>query len=535
MTAIHVPGLLTFTIAILVFFAGAGLNRLIEPLRRWNIPEPVTGGLLAAAATLIAYVALGVEISFTLDARDMLLLYFFTGIGLNARLGDLISGGRPLLVLLALTLVYLVIQNLIAAGSVAALGLPKGITPFVGSASLIGGHGTTIAWAPIIAKRFGIANALEVGIATATLGLVVASLVGGPIAGFLIARHRLSGPLAPDPVVGLPDEPGGNFAPIEAPEFRQFGDERAQRRVADSRHAGQEIGVGLPGWAVADCAVDVPLEFGKLGLQEIDMPIDGLENAKLASQATAVLFCDDHLDDLTTARHQLSQRLGFGVRDGPGRRPYGFGEVSDRRGVEAIGLGEFAGRAGEIADLTRIDHRERQMRGGEGAGDHRLVSPSRLQRDQDRRQGEQALDKARQAFAVARDGEGLSTRPDANVQPILRHIDSDKQIHLPSLHMRARAAAPATVRDRGRDGWGAMLRSGLLNPRSARAPIRRRAVKLRPTPRSLRDTRSAEGASRRTFQRAQSVAVSAVWNILRDRPPSAAFLKDEVRGEGCGR
>jgi hypothetical protein len=26
MTAIHVPGLLTFTIAILVFFAGAGLN-----------------------------------------------------------------------------------------------------------------------------------------------------------------------------------------------------------------------------------------------------------------------------------------------------------------------------------------------------------------------------------------------------------------------------------------------------------------------------------------------------------------------------
>ena len=212
MTAIHVPGLLTFTIAILVFFAGAGLNRLIEPLRRWNIPEPVTGGLLAAAATLIAYVVLGVEISFTLDARDMLLLYFFTGIGLNARLGDLISGGRPLLVLLALTLIYLVIQNLIAAGSVAALGLPHGITPFVGSASLIGGHGTTIAWAPIITERFGIANALEVGIATATLGLVVASLVGGPIAGFLIARHRLSGPLAPDPVVGLPDDPGGKAA-----------------------------------------------------------------------------------------------------------------------------------------------------------------------------------------------------------------------------------------------------------------------------------------------------------------------------------
>jgi glutamate:Na+ symporter, ESS family len=206
MTAIHVPGLLTFTIAILVFFTGAGLNRLVEPLRRWNIPEPVTGGLIAAVATLLVYVVLDVEISFTLDARDMLLLYFFTGIGLNARLGDLISGGRPLLVLLGLTLVYLVIQNLIAAGSVAALGLPKGITAFVGSASLIGGHGTTIAWSPIITQRFGIANALEVGIATATLGLVVASLIGGPIASFLIERYRLSGPTTPDAVIGLPSD-----------------------------------------------------------------------------------------------------------------------------------------------------------------------------------------------------------------------------------------------------------------------------------------------------------------------------------------
>ena len=204
MTTIVVPGLLTFTIAIVVFFAGAGLNRLIKPLQRWNIPEAVTGGMLAAAATLLVHALMGIEISFTLAARDMLLLYFFTGIGLNAKLDDLISGGRPLLVLLAITVAYLVIQNAIAAVSVIALGLPRGITVFVGSASLIGGHGTTIAWAPIITTRFGLANALEVGIATATLGLVVASLLGGPIAGFLIRRHHLSGSPVPDPVVGLP-------------------------------------------------------------------------------------------------------------------------------------------------------------------------------------------------------------------------------------------------------------------------------------------------------------------------------------------
>ncbi|ACK50019.1 sodium/glutamate symporter [Methylocella silvestris BL2] len=206
MRVIEASGLLTFTLAIVVFFIGAGLNHLIAPLRRWNIPEAVTGGLTAALATLVAYRVFGVEIHFSLDARDMLLLYFFTGIGLNAKLGDLVAGGRPLLVLLAVTLVYLVIQNLIAAGAASALRLPEGITVLLGSASLIGGHGTTIAWAPLITERFGLANAMEIGVASATLGLVIASLIGGPVAGVLISRYKLVGPMNEAPSVGLPDD-----------------------------------------------------------------------------------------------------------------------------------------------------------------------------------------------------------------------------------------------------------------------------------------------------------------------------------------
>jgi ESS family glutamate:Na+ symporter len=206
MTTIATPGLLTFTISIIVYFVGAGLNHLIAPLRRWNIPEAVTGGMLAALATLAVYEKLGLEIIFDLNARDMLLLYFFTGIGLNAKLADLIEGGRPLLVLLGITLAYLVLQNLIAAMSAAAFHLPKGITALLGSASLIGGHGTTIAWAPVITARFGLTNAMEIGVASATLGLVIASLVGGPVARLLISRHKLSGPLDSPPMIGLADE-----------------------------------------------------------------------------------------------------------------------------------------------------------------------------------------------------------------------------------------------------------------------------------------------------------------------------------------
>ena len=207
MATIQAPGFLTFTIAIVTFFIGAGLNNVVGPLKRWNIPDAVTGGLIASLLTLAAYKFFETEIVFELAARDTLLLYFFTGIGLNARLADLRAGGRPLVVLLAITVIFLILQNLIAVGTTAMLGLPKGMAPLLGSISLVGGHGTAIAWAPVITERFGLGNAMEVGIATATLGLVLASIVGGPVARILITRYQLSGSPEELPTIGLPDAP----------------------------------------------------------------------------------------------------------------------------------------------------------------------------------------------------------------------------------------------------------------------------------------------------------------------------------------
>ena len=167
----------------------------IPPLGRWNIPEAVTGRPASPRSRPSSlYDVFGLKIVFDLEARDTLLLYFFTGIGLNARFGDLVAGGRPLMKLLALTLAYLVVQNLIAAGGAAALGLPNGVTALLGSAALIGGHGTTIAWAPMIEERFGLEHALEIGVASATLGLVARASSAARPPGSSIARYGLSGP-----------------------------------------------------------------------------------------------------------------------------------------------------------------------------------------------------------------------------------------------------------------------------------------------------------------------------------------------------
>ncbi len=206
---IEIDAFLALTLGILVFFAGLHINQRISILRDYNIPEPVTGGILASLLAMVLFLATGSELDFDLYVRDVLLVYFFTAIGLNARLSDLIEGGRPLVVLLGLTLGYIFIQNLVGTSIAAALDQPTAIGVLTGSASLIGGHGTTIAWAPKIAADHEVPNALELGIASATLGLVVASLLGGPIAKFLLARYRLTGGDAEIPIVGLPSYDAG--------------------------------------------------------------------------------------------------------------------------------------------------------------------------------------------------------------------------------------------------------------------------------------------------------------------------------------
>lgn len=205
--ALVIPEFLTVTLGFAVFLLGARLNARVEVLRRFNIPEPVTGGLLASLVVLAIYLLAGRSVEFEMASRDFFLVLFFAGIGLNARLSDLIAGGKTLAILLVLTLLTIIAQNIIGAAGAVMFGYPAQAGVLFGSASLIGGHGTAIAWAPDVAEATGLSGATELGVAVATLGLVLAALVGGPVARVLITSNNLA-PSRPDEVstIGLPDE-----------------------------------------------------------------------------------------------------------------------------------------------------------------------------------------------------------------------------------------------------------------------------------------------------------------------------------------
>jgi ESS family glutamate:Na+ symporter len=203
---VELDSFVAYTVGIIVYFIGLKMTSRVEFLRNYNIPEPVTGGILASLTALLIYVIFDIELEYDLHIRDVLLVYFFTAIGINARISDLIAGGKPLLILLSLTLGYIVLQDAVGVAAAVVIGQPAAVGILTGSASLIGGHGTSIAWAPEIAANHGVPNALEIGVAAATLGLVIASLLGGPIAKYLLKKHHLSGDSSDEAVVGISHE-----------------------------------------------------------------------------------------------------------------------------------------------------------------------------------------------------------------------------------------------------------------------------------------------------------------------------------------
>ncbi|WP_419555559.1 sodium/glutamate symporter [Ruegeria lacuscaerulensis] len=52
--------------------------------------------------------------------------------------------------------------------------------------------GTAAAWASVFEKDYGIASASEVGIAFATVGIVLGGVLGGPVTARLVTRHKLT-------------------------------------------------------------------------------------------------------------------------------------------------------------------------------------------------------------------------------------------------------------------------------------------------------------------------------------------------------
>lgn len=183
----------TLVAASLVLLLGRGLVARIGFLRTYNIPEPVAGGLLVAMLLLALRGFADIEVRFDPSLQTPLMLAFFATIGLNADFASLKKGGRILAAFLLVVTGLLVVQNAMGIALASALGLDPLMGLLAGSVTLSGGHGTGAAWGAVFSEQYGVASASELAIASATFGLVLGGLIGGPVARFLIKRVEVPG------------------------------------------------------------------------------------------------------------------------------------------------------------------------------------------------------------------------------------------------------------------------------------------------------------------------------------------------------
>jgi ESS family glutamate:Na+ symporter len=180
----------------------------VAVLRRLNVPAPVVGGVLVALLLAVVDGVFHVKLGFNLGMKDALLLMFFTTVGLAADARMLVKGGSRLLVFLAISVVLIVIQNMVGIGATRLLDLHPVVGLLAGSITLVGGHGTGAAYAGRLGETLNLQGAMELTMASATTGLVIGAVLGGPLAAFLLKRYGLtaSAPAPPEAVAVTSEE-----------------------------------------------------------------------------------------------------------------------------------------------------------------------------------------------------------------------------------------------------------------------------------------------------------------------------------------
>jgi glutamate:Na+ symporter, ESS family len=200
-------------LAMPVLLLGEFLVKKITFLSRYNIPAPVVGGLLVSLL-IFAVNATGISsIQFTskvddrwwtwlitteidwrnspkLDVHRPFLVGFFTCIGLNASWDLARRGGWQVIVFLITAAVLAFLQNILGVLLAKLMGVPLLLGIVCGSLTMTGGHATALGFAADFEKA-GLAGASVIGAAAATFGLVAGGLLGGPLGGGLIRRHKL--------------------------------------------------------------------------------------------------------------------------------------------------------------------------------------------------------------------------------------------------------------------------------------------------------------------------------------------------------
>ncbi|MGH4138961.1 sodium/glutamate symporter [Clostridium sp.] len=181
-------------LAVVVLFIGQKIKNKLTFLEKYCIPAPVIGGLIFAVITLILKLTNVLVFDMDITLQKLFMTAFFTTIGFTASLKLLKKGGKGVFIFLGISVVLVILQDVTGVTLAKMFGLNPLIGLSTASVPMVGGHGTAGAFGPVFEKA-GAVGASTVAMASATFGLIMGSVIGGPLGKRLIEKKNLSYPM----------------------------------------------------------------------------------------------------------------------------------------------------------------------------------------------------------------------------------------------------------------------------------------------------------------------------------------------------
>ena len=174
----------------IMVFLGRAIVRRVRPFQEWGLPAPVIGGLLVALILSILKAKGIFAVTWTTALSSHLMNIFFTCVGFGFS-KTLLERGKKFCAGIAVSVLLLVLlQGFLGIALAVSVGMHPLLGIQIGTGALAGGVGTTSAFGPVY-ETMGAVGATEIGVSSATLGMIIGSLTGGPIAVLLIKRLGL--------------------------------------------------------------------------------------------------------------------------------------------------------------------------------------------------------------------------------------------------------------------------------------------------------------------------------------------------------
>lgn len=176
--------------ACILLIIGNFLRQRIKFLENFAIPPAVIGGFLFSFINLFLRESDLLIINFDTNLQDLFMYMFFVSVGYGASILFLKKAGSKVFKFLIIATILVILQNSIALLLSGVVGVDRSLALMTGSTAMTGGHGTAAAIGPML-EKVGFPKTETVAFSAATFGLIMGSLMGGPMATRLISKRKL--------------------------------------------------------------------------------------------------------------------------------------------------------------------------------------------------------------------------------------------------------------------------------------------------------------------------------------------------------